>query len=242
MQLLAGRDRDRDDVLPELVVDMRGQRLLAGRIERCIGHGWPQAILSGEIFFSSVNGVGLISGSRIVAPTNGVASSNQAWRAGSPRKRNIMVGRVPRNGFVLDIHDLVVGVEQLDAVAVGIAASRHTWRGRARDGRACALRSCRSRVRAGEIAGVEQMVHLWREEREMMQPRPRAVEEDDVVRIALALQEHAAKIERALGRDVFAEAKARRHVEFAGLPDLGRQDLVVVEAKRRTAGVARELA
>ena len=41
------------------------------------------------------------------------------------------------------------------------------------------------------------MMHLRREESEMVQPRTRAVEEHDVMRVALALQEHAAQIERA---------------------------------------------
>src|SRR3984893_3209099 len=85
------------------------------------------------------------------------------------------------------------------------------------------------------------MLHLRCQEGEVMQARAGAVEEDDVMRIALALQKHAPQIERARWGDIFAQPEACRGVKLAHLADIRRQDLIVVEPQRRAAGMAGEL-
>lgn len=69
----------------------------------------------------------------------------------------------------------------------------------------------------------------------MMQPRSGIVDEDDVVRITLALQEHGAELIAAIGHDVFRQPEAHRHVELAGGPHRGREHLDVVDALRAGA-------
>ena len=114
-----------------------------------------------------------------------------------------MVRGIPGDRLVLDIHDLVVGVEQFDAVAVGIAHIDVHRMPRSVPPRATFDAGAETEF-AGEIAGLQQMVHLGREEREMVQARSGAVEEYDIVRVALTLQEDAPQIERAGWRDIFA--------------------------------------
>ena len=86
VQLFAGLDGDRNNVLSKSVVDMRRQRLLAGfRMNgQHIRHGVNLQAFCFERYFSSVIGLGLNCGSPTVTPANGVASSNQACRAGKP--------------------------------------------------------------------------------------------------------------------------------------------------------------
>ncbi len=106
-----------------------------------------------------------------------------------------------------------MGVEQLDAVAVGIAqvdeqrvpgsvpaGTEFDVVGKAHGG--------------GEIADVEEQVGFRNGEGGMMQPRPGARREHDIVRIALALQEHEHRIVAAVGRDIFGQPEAHGHVEF----------------------------
>ena len=84
------------------------------------------------------------------------------------------------------------------------------------------------------------MVHLRGKIGEVVQARPCAVEENDIVWITLALQKDAAQIGGALRRDIFAETEAGRHVEFAGLAHFRRQNLIVVEAQRAAAALLRK--
>ena len=68
-----------------------------------------------------------------------------------------------------------------------------------------------------------------------MQARSRIVDEDDVVRIALALQEDGAQIVGPVMDDVFGQAEAHRHVEFASMPHRGGEHLEMVEPLRAGA-------
>ena len=83
-------------------------------------------------------------------------------------------------------------------------------------------------------------MHLRRQVGDVMEARTGAVEEHDVVRIALALQEHAAQIGGALRRDVFAQAETGLHVELAGLAHVRRQDLIMVDALGAAAAMRAE--
>jgi len=86
---------------------------------------------------------------------------------------------------------------------------------------------------------MQKVVNFRRQKREMMQPRPDAVEEHDVVRIAFALQKYTAQL-AARRRDVFCQHEAERHVELAGLAHLRRLDLKVIEPQRAAAFVLAE--
>ncbi len=132
------------------------------------------------------------------------------------------------------VHHLVVGVEQLDAMVVGIAHIDEQRMARA--------------VAAGPVFDVDGIAHLGREiadveevigfrdaEGGVMQPRPGAGREHDVVRIALALQEHEEQFLAVVGRDVFREPEAQAHPELAGLLHVRHQQLEVVDALRHRA-------
>ncbi len=129
-------------------------------------------------------------------------------------------------------------VEQFDAVAVGIAeidehrVPRPVPPGPALDRQAEA-------ETARHVAGFQQVGAFLRKIGEVMQPWARAVEEHDVVRIALALQEHAAQ--RAAAGDVFGEPEADLVIEAQRARHVRREDLVVVDALRAAAAMAREL-
>jgi hypothetical protein len=82
-----------------------------------------------------------------------------------------------------------VGVEQLDAVAVGIAEiDVHGVSGPVPAGAALDLAA--EAEGAGHVAGAQQVVGFRRRIGDMVQPRPGAVEEHDVVRVALALEKN----------------------------------------------------
>src|SRR6516225_8413266 len=90
---------------------------------------------------------------------------------------------------------------------------------------------------ARDIASVQEMVHFRRQIRDMMKTRTGAVEEDDVVRIALALQENAEQIRASRRRNVFGQAETRLHVHGARVAHPGREDLIVIEALRASTSV-----
>src|SRR5215467_1244973 len=97
-------------------------------------------------------------------------------------------GSVPTYRFVVDVHCLVVGVEQLNAMPVGIA---HVDEQRVTG--AVAARSVlnvlsKSHVES-EIADIEEVIRLRDAKRRVVQPRPGAGRKHDVVWIALSLQE-----------------------------------------------------
>jgi hypothetical protein len=79
--------------------------------------------------------------------------------------------RIPAHRLVLDVHDLVMGVEQLDAMPVGIAhvdeerVPRTVPAGTKLDVRG------KTHLR-GEIADIEEVIGFRDGERGMMQPRP----------------------------------------------------------------------
>ena len=73
-----------------------------------------------------------------------------------------------------------------------------------------------------------------------MQPRAGAGREHDVVRIALALQEHEQRIVGAVRRDVFGEPEAEPHVEFQLALHVRHQHLEMVDALRHRAVVLSE--
>ena len=78
-------------------------------------------------------------------------------------------------------------------------------------------------------------------ERGVVQPRPAAVGEHDVVRIALALQEHEHQVVGVVGRDELGEPEAEIAVELAGLRHLGRENLEMIDPQRAGAVVLLEL-
>src|SRR5207249_2748734 len=122
----------------------------------------------------------------------------------SPGMGDRRVRRVPGNRLVLDVHDLVMGVEQLDAMAVRVAHIDVHRMPRPMPPRT-ALDAGPIAEFTRDVAGMQQVMDLRREEGKMMQARTRAVEENDVMRIALALQKHAAQVERTRWRDIFAQ-------------------------------------
>ena len=68
-----------------------------------------------------------------------------------------------------------------------------------------------------------------------MQPRPSAGRENDIVRIAFALQEYEERLVAAVHRDVFGQAKPHRHVEFQFALHVRHQQLEVIDALRHGA-------
>src|SRR5262249_40009037 len=118
--------------------------------------------------------------------------------------------------------------EQFDPMAVGIAEIHvHGMTGAMPAG--TALDTAAKPERAGDIAGVEDVVAFGARECSVMQARTRLLEEHDVVRIALALQEDAGEFS-APGHDLFAQPEARGHVELARLAHVGHQNLKVIDA------------
>ena len=73
-----------------------------------------------------------------------------------------------------------------------------------------------------------------------MQPRPGPGREHDVVRVALALQEHEQQVLGAVGRDVFRQPEAHAHPELAGLLHVGHQQLEMIDPLRHRAVVVLE--
>src|SRR6266436_2079224 len=117
------------------------------------------------------------------------------------------VARVPAHRLVLDVHHLVMGVEQLDAVTVRIAhidEERVAWAMAARS----ELDIGGKAHLGGEIADVEEVIGFRDRERGVMEPRPCPGGEDDIVRVALALQEDEQQLLGSIRRDVFREPEA----------------------------------
>ena len=124
---------------------------------------------------------------------------------------------------------MAVGVAEIDIERMARAVPA----GSALDARAEA-------ERAGDVAGAQDADAFRRGESNMVQPRAGAFEEHDVVRVALALQEHAGQL-LALRHDVFAQPEAGRHVELGRLAHVGREDLIVVDPMRGAAAMQMEL-
>src|SRR5262249_26020793 len=111
-------------------------------------------------------------------------------RRQAPRRHQASIRRIPADPRDLDVHRLIVRVERLDPMAVGIAEIHvHGMAGAMPAGPT--LDTAAKPERAGDIAGVEDVVAFGARECSVMQARTRLLEEHDVVRIALALQEDA---------------------------------------------------
>src|SRR5262245_19196542 len=121
----------------------------------------------------------------------------------SPSRRKLpsafhRLARIPTHRLVLDIHHLVVGIEQLDAVSVGIA--------QVHEERVTGSMAARPEFDIGgkthlgrEVADIEEMIGLRNSKRGVVQPRPVAGGKDNVVRVAFALQEDEEQILGSVG-------------------------------------------
>src|SRR5439155_23394218 len=108
------------------------------------------------------------------------------------------VARVPAHRLVLDVHDLVVGIEQLDAVSVRIAHVDEERMAGTMAARAELDVGGKAHL-AGKIADIKEVIGFRDRERRVMEPRPVPGRKNDVVRIAFALQEHEQQIVGSIG-------------------------------------------
>src|SRR3981081_770818 len=99
------------------------------------------------------------------------------------------IGGVPAHRLVLDIHHLVMRVEQLDAMPVGLAEIDEQRMPRGASA-GSVLQVSAEAERARDVAGLENAMRLSDREGHVVEARAGPVGENDVVRIALALQEH----------------------------------------------------
>src|SRR5262249_39124909 len=137
---------------------------------------------------SRLIGSPLRAGSRGSTPAKRLASTKPL-----PPRRQLPaalhgVARVPAHPFVLHVPPLVMGVEQFDAVTVRIA---HIDEERVAGTMAAGPEfdiGGKAHL-GGEIADVEEVIGFRDRERGVMEPRPCPGGEDDIVRVALALQE-----------------------------------------------------
>src|SRR5579863_7584067 len=147
--------------------------------------------------------------------------------------------RVPAHRLVLDVDALIMGVEQFDAMAVRIAHIDEQRVTRSVPARAKfdVLGKAHS---GGKIADIKEQIGFRNAERGMMQPRPGAGCKHDVVRIALALQEHEQRIVAAVRRDVFGQPEAQPHVKLQLPLHVRHQQLEMVDALRHGAAMMLE--
>src|SRR5262245_2540324 len=145
------------------------------------------------------------------------------------------IGRLPADRLVLHVDGLVVVGEQLDAVAVGIAQIDEARVARTEMPARSPFDARAEAVPSQKIADVHEMVDFRDRERGMVQARSGIVDEDDVVRIALALQEDRAQVVGAVVDDVFRQAEAHLHVEFQRRSHLVGKHLEMVDALRAGA-------
>ena len=148
-------------------------------------------------------------------------------------------GSVPAHRLVLDVHALIMRVEQLDAVAVGIAHIDEQRQPRPMPPRTELDVFGKTQIR-GEIADIEEVIRFPDAERGVMQPRPGAGRKHDVVRIALALQEYEQRIVAAVRRNIFGQPEAQPRVKFQLALHVRHQDLEMIDAVRRRAVVMLE--
>src|SRR5581483_6421158 len=103
-----------------------------------------------------------------------------------------------------------------------------------------ALDACAIAELPRDVAGVQHVMYFRRTERDVMQPWSGAVEEHDVVGIALALEEDTAQVEGAFRRHVFGQPKSHARVKLGRLAHLWRQHLHMIEAQRTAAAMRGE--
>src|SRR5262245_857932 len=84
------------------------------------------------------------------------------------------VGRVPAHRLVLDVHHLVVRIEQLDAVPVGIAEVDEQRVPRTVPARTV-LEIATEAERAGDVAGLKEAMRFGDRERDVVEARAAAV-------------------------------------------------------------------
>src|SRR5258708_28320724 len=149
------------------------------------------------------------------------------------------LARVPAHRFVLDVHHLVMGIEQLDAVSVRIA--------QVDEERVAGAMATRPELDiggkahfGGEIADIEKVIGFRDRERGVMEPRPCPGGKHDIVGVALALQEHEQEFLASVRRDVFREPEAQAHPEFARALHVGNQELEMIDPLRHRAVVVLE--
>jgi hypothetical protein len=114
-----------------------------------------------------------------------------------------------------------VGIEQPDAVTVGISQidEQHVA-GAVAAGPAFDIG--REAHIGGEIAHIEEVIGSGQTERGVMQPRPDAGREHDVVRVALALQEHEQELVGAVG-EMYSDRQATCALAVPQLPILDQR-------------------
>src|SRR5690349_24331696 len=125
------------------------------------------------------------------------------------------VGGVPAHRLVLDVHHLVMGVEQLDPMAVWIAEVDEQRMAGTVPARAV-LEVLAETERARDVAGLKEAMRLRDRERHMMEARARAIGDHDVLRIALALNENEKELEDAVGRNEHGQAAAQDEIGLPG--------------------------
>jgi hypothetical protein len=123
----------------------------------------------------------------------------------------------------------VVG-EQLDAMAVGIAQIDEARIARAEMTARSPFDARSEAVPPEQVADVHEVIDFRDREGGVVQARSRIVDEDDVVRIAFALQENGAQVVGAVVDDVFGQAEAHLHVEFQCRLHLVGKHLDMVDA------------
>src|SRR5580704_4845876 len=85
------------------------------------------------------------------------------------------------------------------------------------------------------------MIRLRNAESRVVQPRTATRRKDDIVRVALALQEHEHRIFAAVRRDVFRKAKAEPHIKLEMLAYVRNQNLEMIDALRHRAAMTAEV-
>ena len=75
----------------------------------------------------------------------------------------------------------------------------------------------------------------------MMQSRSLSRRKHDVVRIALALQEHEHRIFTTVWRNVFGQTKAEPHIKLELLAHIGNQNLKMIDSLRHRATMMAEI-
>src|SRR5262249_23813117 len=160
--------------------------------------------------FSKLIGSPLRAGSRGSTPAKRLASTNHCRRAGNSQRRFMAWLASQRTGSFSMFLTWEWG---LNSSVRGTAGSRILTK----DGGAGTM-AARPEFDiggkahlGGEIADVEEVIGFRDRERGVMEPRPRPGGEDDIVRVALALQEDEQQLLGSIRRDVFREPEAQAH-------------------------------
>lgn len=145
---------------------------------------------------------------------------------------------MPANRLELDVDHLVMAGEELDSVAIRVAHIDELGVTGAMPARAALYLWSESSL-AGNVTGAEQSVRVDGRIGDVVEARSIAAEEDDVVWVALALQEDGGQIVVVRGQ-VLAEAEAEPRVELTTRSHRGSKQLEVVEPLRAAGPVQLE--